>query len=151
MSDAPTGIFNPFAPKKKKKSNIKKLDERRTESGTLVEPAVTFDGDRYILKFQGITDIPEAVDRLSKLLYDVNKAHESLMLANGITISPANTGKPAEDEMTLHGPTCDVTVYVGDPPHEDEVPVYRRIAYTLYKLPIGPLLKKYRATVSERG
>jgi hypothetical protein len=150
MKEPPRGIFNPFTPKKKK-PNIRPLDERRTESGTLVEPAVTFDGDRYALKFEGIENVKEAVERLTNLLHEVNKTHAGELLVNGIEVLPPDSGQPAPDEMTLRGPQCDITVFVGDPPHKDEVPAYRRIAYALSKLPIKPILKKYRATVSERG
>jgi len=150
MKEAPKGIFNPFAPPKKKKPGIQPLDKRKTEAGNLIEPVVTFDGDRYILKFEGIANVSTATERLTNLLQEVNKIHEADLDANGIYVKSSNGVTPEKDEMTLKGPQCTVTVYVGDPPHT-EVMAYRRIAFILKKLPIKNILTKYKATVSERG
>ena len=150
MKDAPTGIFNPFEPPKKKKPSIRSLEERRTESGILVKPSVTLDGDSYILKFEGVNNVDQAVEVLTNLLYDVNKDHEALLDANGIGVFVGNGKQPELDEMMLVGPKYTIMIYVGEPPHE-EVIAYRRIAYTLKKLPIGMILKRYKATLSERG
>ncbi len=151
MSEVPAGIFNPFKPKPKKKQGIQALDQRKTESGILIEPAVTFDGDSYVLKFDGITNVPEAVERLTELLRTVNIEHQDTLHLNGIAvIDHPNSPDPNASDMILKGPKCTISVYVGEPPHT-EVMAYRRIAFVLKKLSIGPILKKYRATVNERG
>jgi len=150
MNEKPKGIFNPFAPKKKKKPTIQDFEERKTESGIVMEPSVTFDGDSYSLKFEGITDLKEATARLTSLLYDVSRVHGATLTANGIVVKPGEPQPPMKDEMALAGPNYGLTVYVGNPPHTEDM-AYRRIAYTLKKLAINGVLAKYKATVSERG
>lgn len=150
MSELPTGIFNPYTPKKKKKPPIQALDNRKTESGIIIEPSVTFDGDSYRLKFEGIKNVQQATERLTQLLNEVAKHHEPTLDLNGISVFLGVAPTPQPDEMSLIGPQYSITVYVGEPPHTEDL-AYRRIAYTLKKLPIANLLAKYRATVNERG
>ena len=150
MKEMPQGIFNPFAPPKKKKPNIQTFEERRTESGVIIEPAVTFDGDSYVLKFEGTSDVKQAVEKLTNLLYAVNKIHGTALETNGVIVTQDMSPQPKEDEMSLTGPKCSIVVYVGEPPHK-EVFAYRRIAHALKKLPIDEILTQHKATVSERG
>lgn len=150
MNELPQGIFNPYAPPKKKKPQIQALDKRKTESGVIVEPSVTFDGDSYRLKFEGINNIDQAKERLTHLLHEVSKEHGVMLSTNGITVMEGNPTPPQADEMSLKGPKFSIIVYVGEPPHTEDM-AYRRIAYTLKKLSVPRILAKYKATVNERG
>lgn len=150
MSKLPAGIFNPYAPKKKKKPALQALEDRKAESGVLIEPSVTFDGDSYRLRFEGIKNVQQAIERLTLLLGEVSKQHEVTLSINGISVFKGKPPVPQHDEMALEGPQFSIVVYVGKPPHTEDM-AYRRIAYTLKKLSIANLLAKYRATVNERG
>jgi hypothetical protein len=149
----PTGIFNPFAPKKKKKDKFRSPLSKVpvAESGIIQQPSVTLDGDSYSIKFTGTTQPKDIALKLVKLLLDVNIKYSDILTHNGINVYPTGTKlTPDVKEMVLSNSEGILKVFVGDPPHS-EVPVYRRIAYTLRNLPIQDILEKHQASLIERG
>lgn len=148
------GIHNPFAPikkKKKKKKFLSAYDEIDTEIGPPKPPVTTLDGDTYVLRLQGIATVTDAADKLISLLYAVNREHHKSLNGNGIRVVGANEKIVAsKDEMLLERSNGSICVFVGSDVH-NETSVFKRIGYTLNRLPILDLLKKHNVQIYRRG
>ncbi len=151
----PTGVFNPFISKKKKKKKKKPdfqsaFDSADTESGVVIEPKATLDGDTYVLVLTGVTMISEAADRLVSLLYAVNREHEQALKRNGIRIVEAHSQiSAAEDEMILARSNGSICVYTGKD-DKTETAVFRRIGHVLSILPVAEILTKHKVHIYRR-
>ena len=148
------GIFNPFRkPEAPKKDFIGATDPRNpydTEYNTdTSKSTIRLDGDSYVLQFNNV-EMEELHSRLELLLKDVIKDHEDALAANGVSFIP----KPQYPELTegqlrLETPTGFVVVYAGE--NGKEVDCFRRLAYSLYLLPIKDILVRNKAKVYKRG
>lgn len=149
----PPGVFNPFVAKKKKKKKSKfksAFDEVDTESGVIIEPKATLDGDTYVIELRGVTDIGEAADRLISLLYAVNREHEVALKRYGVRVVGAHAKiTAANDELVLERSNGSICVFTGET-DKNETAVFRRIGYTLTKLPIAELLSKHKVHIYRR-
>ena len=150
MPELSKGIFDPFtkprSKKKKKNPRMSTLEETNLEEGIFIPPSVTLDGDSYGLIIVGTSKPEKAAKRVVDIIYAVNSEHQDDLNMHGIFVE-----KPAEeDEVILKAGNKYITVYV-EPGTQDEVPLYRRIAHTLLRLPVRDILDHHKTKVYERG
>jgi len=151
----PSGIFNPFKkPGPPKKDFVGATDPKNplnTEYEDSPKSTIRLDGDSYVLQLDNI-DMEEVNTRLEAIIRDLwsNPAYQERLVANGVRFAK----KPElpelnPGEMRLETPRGYILVYAGD--NGKEVDCFRRLAYTLYLLPIKELLAKHKAKAYKRG
>lgn len=137
----PKGIHNPFEKPKKEFRTFFDDPPPDTESELRIPPTILLDGDSYALKFVDAT-FEDIQDRLYALLYDVNLEQKQGLQDHGIYIN-----QPRTELLTLKTKGGTISVHTSS---DDEVEVFRRIAYALKKLPVQKILKKHAVTIKER-
>lgn len=146
------GVFNPFAPPEKKKKNFHSAMDNERPRDTEYEDSgpksiIRLDGDSYVLQFEDIV-FEDLLWRLYALLQAVHKQYAAQLLENGIQVLDQPPKHMAPTDLHLETPGGSIVVHA---PNGKEVDCFRRIAYTLYILPIRDLLAKHKAKVYKRG
>jgi hypothetical protein len=151
----PSGIFNPYAapkPPEEKKKNFQATTDMKNPynseyaPGTVGRIDVSLDGDTYVVVFQN-AKVETIAQRLGELMKDLATTHSEELRRYGIDFG--SSAPPTASELTLPTPLGVLRVDTGG--EKNEVVVYRRLGYALYRMNIAPILKKHAIRVFVRG